>query len=325
MKDISLIIVNWNTKDLLLECIQSIKDETQDHICEIIVVDNASTDGSQEVVKKTHPDVTLVCNSENLGFSRANNIGIELSSGRYVTLVNSDIKILDGCLDQMCAFMDANTDIGLLGPRTINEHGRLRCNVRDVPNIWNTTCEAFGLDKVFPDWTPVRGRLRKIGFGKNVMNVGVLSGCLLMARREALTSVGLLNERFFIYGEDKDWCKRFADAGWRVVFNPHFHSIHYGGASSAVAPVRYLIEKLKSDFIFWDIHRGRVSIFFYTLLKLAHYSIRIVGIHIALLFLVKEDKGENYRLKLEGNRACLRWILDNRLPGSGHSSLASRT
>jgi len=325
LKDLSLIIVNWNTKGLLLECIQSIKDETEKHTYEIIVVDNASTDGSQEAVQKRHPDVLLICNSDNLGFSKANNIGIELSTGRFVTLVNSDIKILNGCLDKMCEFMAANSDIGLLGPKTINENGRLRYNVRDIPNIWNTLCETFGLHKIFPGWTPFRGRSRNTGLGKKTMDVGVLSGCLLMAQGEALSSVGVLNERYFIYGEDKDWCKRFADAGWRVVFNPNFYSIHYGGASSAVAPVHYLVEQLKSDFIFWEIHHGRGSMFLYTLLKMAHFLIRIAAIHLALFFVRNGSKGEIYRFKLEGNKACLMWLFDNRVRGSDYSSLASRT
>jgi len=311
MNDVSIIIVNWNTKELLLNCIESLIKETKQHTIEIIVVDNASSDGSPNAVRQRFPNVKVIVNKSNLGFAKANNIGIKQSTGRYVCLVNSDIKALDGCVDRMCEYMDNNTSIGALGPKTVNEDMTFRLNIREFPSLWNSFCEAFALNIIFPKTRLFRTRLLINISQDSPSSVDTLSGCFLMVRQETLEEVGLLDERFFIYGEDKDWCKRFSNAGWDVKFFPDAQAIHYGGSSSSVAPLKYLIEMLKSDFEYWRKHHSWVAQKIYMLIMIFHYSFRAFG--NACLGLIKKSDKKEVLNKVEGRMACIRWIITNKL------------
>ena len=147
--DLSIVIVNWNTKDLLLQCIQTIQQTTLEHSVEIIVVDNASVDGSAEAARRL-PKVTVLCNENNLGFAAANNQGIRFSTGKYVCLVNSDVEVLELCLDRMCKYMDEHPEVGLLGPKVLNKDLTLQRSCAELPSVRNTVTQALMLDKVFP-------------------------------------------------------------------------------------------------------------------------------------------------------------------------------
>lgn len=293
--DLSVVIVNWNTKDLLLQCIASILEQTKESSLEIIVVDNNSTDGSQEAVKEAYPKVRLICNRENLGFAKANNIGILKSKGRYVCLVNSDIVALDQCLDKMRAYMDRQQKIGALGPKTVNEHFQLRKNAREFPSLRNLLCQALFLERLFPNTRLMRGRVIHNYDFDYTREVDVLSGCCLMLRREALEQVGLLDEIFFIYGEDVDWGKRFNASGWRTVLHPEAEAIHIGGASSSIQSLRFLKERLKADLKYWKKHHSFFAHWAYRMITIFHYGIRALGWFG--VFLVKRTDTSRNKLK----------------------------
>ena len=309
--DVSLIIVNWNTKQLLLECIESLIHETHRCSIEIIVVDNGSTDGSAQAVQERFPDVKLILNDKNLGFAKANNIGIKLSSGRYVCLVNSDIKALDACIDRMHDYMNNNPTIGALGPKTLGGDLKFRLNCRDFPDLWKSFCESLMLNKIFTRSKFLRGRLITDIDQNAAQSVDVLSGCFLMIRREVIEQVGMLDEKFYIYAEDCDWCKRIHSAGWDVVFYPGAQAIHYGGVSSAAAPVKFQIEMLKSDFIYWEKHHSWIGQKTYFMIKVFHYLIRIVGLSIKSF--IKTSTQKSTLLQLKNSAVCLKWTISHQL------------
>ena len=311
MIDISAIIVNWNTKRLLMDCIHSIINETKEYKIEIIVVDNCSADGSPEEVKQKFPEVKLIVNDRNLGFSKANNIGIRKSTGKYICLVNSDIKVLAGCLDRMCGYMDKHPAIGMLGPKAYNKDFVLQHTCREFPTLWSLMCQASFLTNLFPASKLFKDSFMTYFDHNTVRRIEALSGCFLMVRRTALDEVGLLDEKFFIYAEDVDWCKRFYKAGWDIVFYPEAEIIHYGSASSSAAPVRFILEMLKANFQYWEKYHGRVSQFLHILINIYHSLIRIKVLFVSSL-ISKAIRGK-YKLKLNEHVARLKWIVTNKI------------
>jgi GT2 family glycosyltransferase len=307
--DTSIVIVNWNTRELLLGCIQSILEETRSTTVEIIVVDNASTDGSTEAVKKRFPQVRVLANSENLGFARANNMGIRESGGRHVCLVNSDIIALDGCVDRMVAYLDDHEEIGALGPKTINEHRKLRRNCREFPSLRNAFCQALFLDRIFPRSRLFRGRTMDYDF-ETPRAIEVLSGCFLMVRRKALEEVGLLDEDYFIYGEDVDWGRRFRNKGWKCVLYPEALAIHIGGASSSRQNIRFLLERMKADHIYWTKHHSWPARKCYVGFMVLHYTLRTLLWAFACL--LGRRRREEALHKLKASYAQAQWHVFHR-------------
>jgi GT2 family glycosyltransferase len=211
--EVSVIIVSWNTRDILRDCLKAMYAQTKGIDLEVIVVDNASNDGSAETVGTQFPQVKLIRNSENLGFAKASNIGIEACSGKYVALVNSDIVVLGDCIKKMIEFIDQHPDIGMAGPQILNPDHSLQPRCRHFPTIWNNLCQALGLNYLFPNSAFFSEPFMKYWAHDEVRKVDVITGCFWMVRRKAIDEVGLIDEDFFIYGEDIDWCKRFHNTG----------------------------------------------------------------------------------------------------------------
>lgn len=310
MIDISAVIVNWNTKQFLIECIDSLIKNTKKHSIEIIVVDNASVDDSVEAVRKLFPFVKVIQNTSNLGFAKANNIGIKESSGRYVCLVNSDIKLVNDAIDLMIHHMDEHASIGVLGPKTLNPDMSLRLNCRRLPSLWNTFCQASGLSRIFPQYKTMNDNLMTYFPHDVIKSVDILPGCFLMVRRKALSEVGLLDEKFFIYGEDKDWCKRFKEAGWKIIFFPSAEVIHYAGKSSEKEPDRFIIEKLKANLYYWEKHHNKISKGIFWITTLVSYLFRLLH-NIILYFRLPAERNKNVLL-IKERILCLRWLIRNR-------------
>lgn len=307
MPEISVVIVSWNARAHLFECLKTLRSALENVSAEVIVVDNASDDGSQDMVRESYPEVRLLVNADNLGFSRANNIGIRESRGEYLGLVNSDVEVLVGCVDSLLGYMKTHPDVGMLGPQILDSQGRAQRSCMGRPTIWNLTCRAMALDSVF--------RRRKI-FSSYLMgyqdtgveqSVDIINGCFWMIRRAALRQVGLLDERFFIYAEDKDWCKRFWEAGWKVVYYPMAKAIHYGGASSSNAPVRFYLEMQIANLKYWEKHHGKMKRGLYLTVIFFHHAIRALG--CAAAHAVRPSGGGQIELKLKRNVAVLKWIL----------------
>ena len=307
MFDVSIIIVSWNAKQHLLNCLNSLENTAKGYSQEIFIVDNASSDGSPDAVARQFPQVKLVKNKENLGFARANNIGIHQSSGRYICLVNSDVVVLNGCIEKLISFMDNHPAAGMVGPRILNQDQTLQPSCRHFPTIWNNLCQALGLNKLFPKSRFFSETFMNYWAHDIVQKVDVLSGCFWMVRREALNKVGLLDEDFFIYGEDLDWCRRFHHAGWDIIFYPSAETIHTGAASSINDPIRFYIEMQKADLHYWQKHHGSIGRTVYAAIIFLRHLLRLVP--IGLLYIFRPSHRETISFKLKRSLACIRFIL----------------
>ncbi len=274
--DVSIIIVNWNAKMFLLECLKYLEAELAFQPTEIIVVDNCSSDGSQEAVGKMFPNVRLVRNKINLGFSKANNIGIRESKGRYVCLVNSDIKVLPGCLSSLYKYMEKNVHIGIVGPRILNSDMSVQPSCRRFPNLKDDFFEALGFNVFFPKSNYFGGEFIYLDHKSDTMEVDILSGCFWMIRREVLNEVGFLDENFYIYGEDKDYCRRVWCCGWKVVYFIGGKAIHYGGASSSNDPARFFLEMQRAQVQLWKKYNSNIRQRQFIIIRCFHLLIRIV-------------------------------------------------
>jgi GT2 family glycosyltransferase len=311
--DISIVIVSWNTVDYTLECLRSIIPHTHEHTLEVIVVDNASTDGSADAVHAKFPDVCLIRNEKNLGFAKANNLGIRRSSGRYICLINSDVVVSERCLDRMCEFMDRQTSIGILGPKVLNGDSSLQLSCREFPSLWNSFCRALALDSIFPHLRWFSGSLMRSWTHDQVQPVDVLSGCFWMVRRSALDEVGLLDEEFFMYSEDVDYCKRCWRDGWEIVYFPDVAIVHYGGASSSHAPVRFEVEGLRARLRYWRKHHNRLAQMSFVLITLLHQSRKLL--QAAILYILRSSDRKRAASDMQSSVACGRWLLRSGLPG----------
>jgi GT2 family glycosyltransferase len=300
--DISIVILNWNTKRLLLECMRSIVATACDRRIEMIVVDNGSTDGSAEAIEHAYPDCTIIRNDRNIGFAAANNKGIRVSAGRYICLVNSDIVVLDNCLDMLCTYMDAHPCAGMIGPQVLNRDLSIQPSCTDFPSVRNVLTRALCLDILFPRIRWCRSRFMKPTEHTATKLVPALSGCFLMIRSAAIEQVGLLDERFFIYKEDVDWCKAFGDHGWDRVFYPEAKVIHYGGATSAAAPARFVREMERADLQYWRKHHTRVQANIARAISIIHSATRLFAWVVVCCFRFRNRSTAMGMLKTHASR-----------------------
>jgi GT2 family glycosyltransferase len=282
--DISVIILSWNDLPHLMMCLESLKRFTGRRTMEIIVVDNASTDGSPDAVANRFPDVILIKNKENLGFPKGNNMGIAASKGKYVCLVNSDIEFLDSGIDTLADYMDEHTDIGMIGPKILNADRTHQSSCRRFPSLWNNLCATLGLAGALKNSKFLSGEHMFYFKGDRTLDVNVLVGCFWMVRRTALSEFGLLDENFFMYAEDIDWCRRCWKAGWRVVFFPGANAIHYRGGSSKNDPVRCAVDQQNSVFKYWKKHHGILPSLIIRLLIFNYLCLRFVPTLIRYAF-----------------------------------------
>lgn len=273
--DVSIIIVNWNTKELLRDCLDSVYRQTSDIHFETIVIDNASTDSSIEMVKRDFPQVVLIENSQNKGFAAGNNQGMAIARGRYVLLLNSDTVILDGAIQKTLSFADRKPVAAVIGCRVLNPDRTLQLTCFMFPGLLNLILSSTYLYKVFPK-SRFFGRERMSWWDRSeVREVEVVTGCFMLVRREAMEQVGLMDEGYFMYAEETDWCYRFHRAGWKNLFFPGAEIIHLGGGSSRLRRHEMTLNLLQSVLLFYKKHKG---LFQYTLaccLLIAFFLLRI--------------------------------------------------
>jgi len=311
---LSIIIVTWNGKRYALECLTSLCQLDTRSSMEIIVVDNASTDGTPEAIRQQFPDVRLVGNKDNLGFAKANNIGIELSRGSYVCLVNSDVVVPPGCFEKMVGYMQQNPTIGLLGPKMLSPDGGIGPSVMHLPTVWNTMCCALGLHSAFPNSDLFGGYLMPNFDYTKTADVEVLTGWFWMTPRAALLQVGGLDERFFMYGEDIDWSHRFLEAGWRVVYYADAEALHYGAASSGQAPTRFYIEMRRANLQYFRKHHGSLRTLGYFFALWLHEIVRIAG--YGLLYCFNRFKRTEAAFKVDRSMSCIKWLMGSGSPAA---------
>jgi GT2 family glycosyltransferase len=249
---LSIVIVNWNTRNLLRSCLQSVKEETNiSH--EVWVVDNGSTDGSPEMVRNEFPDVHLIANSDNKGFAAANNQALPLCTGEYILLLNSDTVVLEGALDSMVAHMHANPNVGGLGCKLLNADGSLQPSAHRFYSTARSLVENRLAHMVWPK-KHANTPLLSFWDHSTVRRVDWVCGAVLMLRREVIREVGLLDDSFFMYGEEIDWQMRMAKAGHQIWFLPTARIVHYGGGSSRNAVTQMKKMEYKSREMFVEKH-----------------------------------------------------------------------
>jgi len=257
--DVSIVIVNWNTCDILRDCLASIYENNIGVKFEVIVVDNASSDGSQEMIQEQFPQAIVIANKTNRGFAAANNQGIAVSHGQYVLLLNSDTVILDDAIDKMVAFADTQSKAGMVGCRVLNPDRSLQRSCFMFPSVLNTALWVSYLFKVFPR-SRFFGRDRMTWWdGDDVREVDVLTGCFMLVRREAMEQVGPMDEQFFMYFEETDWCYRFKKSGWKVMFTPNADIVHLGGASSKKVRTGMVNQWRKSMLLYYKKHKSLLA------------------------------------------------------------------
>lgn len=260
MLDVSIIIVNWNTVDILRGCLSSVYLQTHDIIYELIVVDNASSDGSAEMVKQEFPQVTLIANSENRGFAAANNQGMLIANGHYTLLLNPDTIILDGAIQKTVAFADQHPDIGVLGCQVWVNDNEIQRTCFSFPTVWKALVQEVGLLHMFPH-SRIFGRAHYGWWDRNSQrDVDVVSGMFMLVRQEAIQEIGLMDEAYFVYAEETDWCFRFHKAGWRCVFTPIASIIHLDGGSKStdLIKTKMFVQMQKSILVFYLKQQGRL-------------------------------------------------------------------
>jgi GT2 family glycosyltransferase len=257
--DVSVIIVNWNTKNLLHACLMSLQDDVTAVRVETIVVDNASRDGSAEMVARDFPQVRLLVNARNMGFATATNRGMTRARGRYVLLLNSDTVVLPGAIQEMVRYMDAHPHVGAVGPRLLNGDRSLQSSMRDFPHLGRDALAILEMER----W-PLVGRI-VWRYGRHSSLYGsdhsktrevdwVVGACLLL-RREAIERVGPLDDGYFFFAEEMDLCWQLRQHGWPIVFLASAEIVHLGGQSAARVPAARLTWHYAGLLRFYGRHR----------------------------------------------------------------------
>jgi N-acetylglucosaminyl-diphospho-decaprenol L-rhamnosyltransferase len=254
--DLSIIVVSYNTRELLRTCLQSIYDTIQELRFEVFVVDNNSADGSADMVAGEYPQARVIRNHENAGFARANNQAISVSRGRHVLLLNSDAVLLPGSARAMLDTIDQQPRVAVVGAQLLNPDGSFQGSYADFPTVTGELLLATKLARFFhsptyPNYPAEQSQRERV--------VDWVSGACLMARRAAIEEVGLLDEEYFMYTEETDWCYRMSRAGWQVVYQPRARVVHWVSQSSKRVPERRRSMVYRSKWLFMRKHRGRVA------------------------------------------------------------------
>jgi GT2 family glycosyltransferase len=224
--DLSIAVVSWNTRDLLLPCLAAIGPATAPYASEVILVDNASADGTVAAVRERYPDVQVIANPDNRGFTRANNQALAVARGRFLLLLNPDTEARPGSLATLVRFLETHPEHGACGPRLLYPDGRLQPNGRRLPTLWREFLAASGLRRLNPVAFEARLEWGREDFSRTV-DVEEVSGACLMARREAVEQVGPLDEQLFMYYEEVDWCARMKAAGWKTAYVADAEVVHH--------------------------------------------------------------------------------------------------
>jgi GT2 family glycosyltransferase len=254
-KKLSIVIVNYRVRDILKECLNSVLSSNDNMVNEIIVIDNNSKDGSVELLRKNFPEVRLIENHQNKGFSSASNQGIRKSSGEYILLLNPDTIFPQMGFSSMIEFMDSNPEVGICGPKMVDARGDLLYSCRRFPSFLTSISSSQSLlERFFPRNPLSRQYLLKDMDHSRVQEVDWISGSCLLTRKKMLDQIGPLDEDYFIYVEDVDLCYRAHQAGWKVFYFPEVTFIHRVGQSTSQDRLKSKLQHHKSMWIFAKKH-----------------------------------------------------------------------
>ena len=280
---LSIIIVNYNVSDYLRQCLKSVYNSKGIDNFEVIVVDNFSHDNSVEMVKSEYPNVNIIRNNKNYGFAKGINIGINNSNGKYLCFLNPDTLISENTFSTLIKFMQINKNVGCVGPKILNSDGTLQlaCK-RSFPSPLVALSKLLGLSTIFPK-SKIFGKYNLTYLNENkIHNVDAISGSFMLLTRDIVDKVGYLDEIFFMFGEDLDYCHRIKQAGYQIIYNPNAQAIHYKGESVKQAPydmikifykaIGQFFKKHKKDFISWRIIQAFVFAGIYFRKMISYYN-----------------------------------------------------
>jgi len=300
---VTISIVNWNTKDLVLDCIKSIYESEHDFALEIIVVDNGSNDRSAQAIRKAYPDVLLVENKSNRGFAAANNQALRLAKGQYVLLLNPDTLVLPNALQKMWKFLEEHPQAGVVGCKLLNP------DMTVWPSVVNNYPSPLTLLFHYsPLWRRLlAGQGDHLQFGTvnwnndSVLEVASVVGACMMVRREVIETVGFLNENYFLYIEESEWCYRIRKHGWKICLTPEAQVIHYCRGSASQVPEMANREFAKGMFRFSRDNCGifRTSIVKWLLIGEFLFKLSILGVITAIRPNSVEDKKQILKHRVE--------------------------
>ncbi len=255
--DISVIIVSWNVRELLANCLRSVFAQTELAL-QIIVVDSASSDGSPELVAEQFPQVELLACQENVGFPRGNNLGLERANGRFILLLNPDTIVHGDALARMVSYLQQYPAVGVLGPQLLNDDGSVQSSRRRFPTLGTAVFESTWLQPFAPQAVLDHYYARDVGDGETAVVEWVMGACL-MTRQEVVAQVGGLDEAYFMYSEELDYCRRIHEAGWQVVYYPEAQVTHLSGKSSEQAVTQRHINFNRAKLRYFRKYHGRFT------------------------------------------------------------------
>lgn len=275
---LSIVIVNWNTTNLLKQCLKSIAAFPPEGDYEIIVVDNASSDFDETRFRAEFPDVHIIANAENAGYAKGNNQGIAIANGKFVLLLNPDTQVTEGALEALLKFMEEHPDAAAAGPRLVRPNGAVEQSVRSFPYPGPIAWEYLGLSRIFPkSWTFARYRMRPFSYTQEAEVDQPMGSCLILSR-QALDSVGLMDESFPIFFNEVDWLYRAKQKGYKIYFTPAATVIHHGAASTSQVDRRIMLRESHESLIrFYKKH-------FRDLLPKPVYWLAILAIRLGVFF-----------------------------------------
>jgi GT2 family glycosyltransferase/peptidoglycan/xylan/chitin deacetylase (PgdA/CDA1 family) len=261
--DVSVIVVNWNTKDILRTCLKSVYEQAGNIEYEIIIIDNASSDASVEMIRSEFPRVILIANDSNRGYAAALNQGMKVARGRYFLLLNSDIIICDSAIEKTVGYADMHLDAAVVGCQVREDDNKIHLTCRRFPSLLNLLLDVFGLNRLFKN-NKFFGREFMLWWPRDSeREVEVVSGMFMLVRQQAVEKVGMMDESYFFLFEETDWCYRFSKSGWKMLFWPGAQVIHIHGGSQSrkKAGTKIAIQYQKNMLIFFRKHYGGVRCF----------------------------------------------------------------
>lgn len=302
--DLSIIIVSWNTVELLVKCLESVFAYPPDCTFEVLVVDNASADATVQTVKNQFPQVKLMPNQENVGFAPANNQAIRQSSGRYVLLLNPDTEVKQNALTLLVQYLESNPAVGAVGPLTLNPDDTLQTSCYPRPTLVREFWRLFHLDSLYP-----YGTYHMSGWSQNEPHhTDTLLGACLLVRRQILDKIGLLDEDYFIFSEEIDLCYRIQQEGSTLFWVPQAQIIHYGGQSTKQVAPEMFMRLYESKVIYFQKHYSWLTVQGYKLVIMAASLLRLLA--SPLVFLGNSpNQQERFAVKAQYYRRLMGAIL----------------
>ena len=264
--ELSIIIVSWNTKKLLDDCLESIYKFTSGLKFEVLVVDNGSEDGSGDMVKKKFPKTKLILNKKNLGFSKANNQGIKKAKGQYIFLLNSDTYLVENSFKKLLTNIKSRSKLGVIAPQLLNENQTIQQSAGYFPHLpqvffWMSFLDDLPIGMLFKPY-----HIDHDSFYKNGQQIDWVTAAALMIPKKVIDEVGLLDPQIFMYGEEIEWCYRIKKAGYKIYFSPITNIIHIGRGSHQKIPTQAFIGEYRGLIYFYKKYKSKLALQFLKLL-----------------------------------------------------------